>query len=41
MEEKEKTDVGCGASEWWHEVVGEKLEVGSRDEVKHIEKNGQ
>ena len=42
-EEEEETDVRCGVSESLRlgEVVGEKLEVGSRDVVKHIERNGE
>ena len=34
-------DVECQSRFDWHKVVGEKLEVGSTDEVKHIERNGQ
>ena len=43
MEEEGETDVECGVSESLRlaKVVGEKLEVGSRDEVKHIERNGR
>ena len=44
MEEEEETDVGRGESQRqrdWYEVVGENLEVGSRDEVKHIKRNSQ
>jgi len=43
MEEEEETDVGCGVSESLRLEQGcrKKLEVGSRDEMKHIERNGQ
>jgi len=44
MEEEKETDVGSRVQRRnrdWCEVVGEKLEVGSRDGVKHIERNGQ
>ena len=34
-------DVECQSRLDWLKVVGEKLEVGSTDEVKHIERNGQ
>jgi len=34
-------EMECQRQKDWCEVVGEKLEVDSRDEVKHIERNGQ